>query len=395
MSWRDPMGRAFGSVAFTAVLLYVVYNVGVVAMQTASRALELEGKVSESTVLVYRFIWFTVAVVAAMLAINFCRAVMARVMKRPRAYVVKFRPAHIPASIGQAVTQGGQTACIVSAAGLLTGQFQSNLSLIILPIWTVVVEIIVWSVRMSVELSRAGKEGRDRKVIERPSLKALLGSAAYGLIGTFTIGGGSLGNGSIGLGIGLMVASGFFTAWLQQFTQVSVRALGKQVRKNLRVQHPEASEDELEQLFKALPDREKKESSFTTALWQNGLPAVLLLPLLFTPVAGLEQAELVGPASIGWKSFLILLAVPAFSLAQQVALYGSLRIAPDETLPKSRLALLRGSQVILGGFTDAAFFSVRFTGGDWLVSAVIFVTMIATFRFAGRRKQKGGDDKRS
>ena len=388
------MGRAFGSVAFMTVFLYIVYNAGVVGMQTASRALELEGTVSQSTVWVYRFIWFTAAVVGTMFAINICRAVMARLTKRPQHYV-KFRPAHIPASIGQAVTQGGQTMCIVLAAGMLTGQFQSNLSLIILPIWTVIVEVIVWKVLVRTERTRARKEGRDAKVIERPSLKALLGSAAYAVIGAFTIGGGSLGNGSIGLGIGLMVASGFFTAWLQQFTQVSVRALGKKVRENLRVQHPNASDNEIEQLFTALPNREKKESNLTTALWQNGLPAVLLLPLLFMPVAGLEQAELVGPASIGWKSFLILLAVPAFSLAQQVALYGSLRIAPDDTMPKSRLALLRGSQVILGGFSDAVFFSVRFTGGDWLVSAVIFVTMGVSFWFAGRRKQKGEDDKKS
>lgn len=388
------MGRAFGSVAFTAVALYIVYNAGVVGMQTASRALELEGVVTESTVLVYRFIWFTVAVVAAMLAINTYRAAKARVTKQPQHYV-KFRPAHIPASLGQAVTQGGQTACIVTAAGMLTGQFQSNLSLIILPIWTVVVEIIVWKVRMSAELKRARKEDRDAKVIERPSLKALLGSAAYAVIGAFTINGGSLGNGSIGLGIVLMLASGFFTAWLQQFTQVSVRALGKKVREDLRAQHRNASENEIERLFDALPNREKKESNFTTALWQNGLPAVLLLPLLFTSIGGLEQAELVGPASIGWKYFLILLAVPAFSLAQQVALYGSLRAAPDDTMPKSRLALLRGSQVILGGFSDAVFFSVRFAGGDWLVSAVIFVTMSASFWYAGRRKRNDGDDKKS
>jgi hypothetical protein len=375
---RTLLKERLAGAAVVTVVLALVYNAGVVAMQVNSRALNLGGAVNTATIMVHRFVLFTVLVV---IGIFVCKTLLKRWFGH-----VKFRPVHLRASIGQGFFQGIQTTCIIAATGFLTGQFQSNLSLTILPLWTVAVEFAVYKLRLRSERKKKPEEARLDE-IKRPNIaRILLGSSAYALIGYHTIGDAGLGENSTGLfiGIGLMVLSGLSTALLFQCSDVSVNELGKRVKTRLQQENPGASKDRIAELFNQLPKHERQESALTTAFWQNMPAAVAFFPVLFLPLYGdgVGQARLVSPID-ETATFALLVGVVGFSLLQQVATFGYLRTKPDN-MPKSKISLLRGVQVIMGAASDLWFFAVAFTLDDWWVAAAVLLVIVASFGAAER-----------
>jgi len=287
-----------GRKVLIAGMFFVLYCAGVQAVQTSSRAIGVLSLASDSTVLAVRF----QGVFLAVLVVAFARA------RRQRSLDV-FRPHYLVNRVGQAITQTGQTVCILFASVEMAGQLQSAVSMAVVPVWTLLV---------GGTLSRFGKH-------DRINASAWVAPAIYAIAASLLASEAPKAEGSIWHGIAYMLGSGLFTTVLHYLT------------------------DDVSKKDAAAGDG-RKESKLTQALWQNGPAAVLAVPLWFTaaPVVSLERAAV--PSSL--LGLLLVLGVAGFSLLQQLAMQLAYVTSEGTGITVARLNTLRGFQVMFGAALD-------------------------------------------
>jgi hypothetical protein len=311
--------RGLPGKVLVAVVFFLMYCAGVQAVQTSSRAIGVLSLANDSTVLAVRFqgVFLAVLVVAAVRA------------WRQRSLDV-FRPHYLFNRAGQAITQSGQTICILFASVEMAGQLQSAVSMAVVQVWTLLVGWV---------LSRFGKH-------ERINASALVAPMIYTVSASLLFSEAPKASGSVWHGIAFMLGSGLFTTLLHYLTDDVSKKDAAAAR---------ALNDRREAAGLA-PVAPRRESKLTQALWQNGPAAVLAVPLWFTaaPVVSLERAAVPNSA----LAVALLLGVAAFSLLQQLAMQLAYVTSEGTGLTVARLGTLRGFQVLFGTLLDAWLFHV-------------------------------------
>lgn len=281
---------------------FVLYCLGVQCVQSSSRAIAVLALAGAATVLTVRF----QGVFLGALGVAAVRAC------KDRSFEV-FRPRYLSNRLGQAAAQTGQTVFILLASTEMSGQLQSAISMVVVPMWTLLVSNL---------MSLFGK----RKPVR---LSAWIAPAIYGVAANLFAMQAPKTEGSVALGFVFMLGSGLCTTLLHYLTEDVAR------------------KDRL---------RNRTESKITTTLWQNGPAALLTVPLWITavPAVSLERATV--PAT--WLGIVLVAGVAVFSLGQQLALQLSYSAAQRVELSVERLNALRGIQVIFGFLLDGALFGV-------------------------------------
>ncbi|WP_457337446.1 hypothetical protein [Rhizobacter sp. P5_C2] len=290
-----------------AVAFYLMYCAGVQAVQTSSRAIGVLSLANDSTVLAVRFqvVFLAVLVVAAVRA------------WRRRSLDV-FRPHYLFNRAGQAITQTGQTVCILFASVEMAGQLQSAVSMAVVPVWTLLVGWV---------LSLFGKH-------ERINASAWASPLIYAIVASLLFSEAPKASGSVWHGIAFMLGSGLFTTLLHYLTD-DVSKKDAAAARALNDRRKAAG---------LAPVAPRRESKLTQALWQNGPAAVLTVPLWFTavPLVSLERASVpTSPLAVA-----LLLGVAAFSLFQQLAMQLAYVTSEGTGLTVARFGALRGFQVM-------------------------------------------------
>lgn len=292
------------------ITLFALYCLNVQFMQGSSRGLSVFGLATPATTVAARFQLVFVVVLAIALVICALRG----------SFDV-LRPDKLWPTVGRALAQTGQTGAIILAATQLFGSTQSAVSLFFVPLWMLGIDYGLWL---------AGKRRMPRRT-------AWVGPLLYGFATAVLLQGqGPAGDGSVLLGVLLMLFSGACTASLQFFTKSGA-----------------------------------DEHWVTATLWQNGPGAILTIPLWFV---GTGAAKASIPWDEGWLAIALLAGVAFFSAVQQIALQQAMKRLP-EGVSETRLNSLRGMQVLFGVVLDAVAFHQAASGHELVALAIVALAM--------------------
>lgn len=287
--------RAARLIQFAAIAAYLAYTLGVQGMQAGSRAIEVHHLASVATVLAVRF--QLVALVATL-------GGLIRVARTGSWGVFHPGDGKLKTRAKQGALQAAQTIFIVLAAAELAGKFQAAVSLSL---------VGLWANGMAAYWSWRGEHAPVR--LAAWAYPAIYAAVAL-LVGTTT----GAAQGSLWLGLGFMTASGYCTARLHVLYEDSAR-----------------------------------ESKITSTIWQNGPAAVVSILLWFLPAPFVGQAVL--PSDHKILTVVLLIAVAACSLGQQVAQQTAAWLGKKVGMGTTRLVPLRGAQVYFGAGLDSLFFA--------------------------------------
>ncbi|SHN38404.1 hypothetical protein SAMN02787076_05904 [Rhizobacter sp. OV335] len=330
---------------------FVLYCLGVQCVQSSSRAIAVLGLATAATVLSVRFqgvflgAWVTAVVQAV----------------RDRSLDV-FRPRYLFNRVGQAITQTGQTVCILFASMQMSGQLQSAISMAVVPVWTLLVGGV---------LSLLGKRPRiDGAAWIAPAMYAVSANM-FAIQAPKT-------EGSVALGFAFMLGSGLCTTLLHYLTEDVARK--DELRNKLR--------DLKLRIVTTANDAPVRESKITTTLWQNGPAALLTVPLWFIAVPGLSLDRATVPAT--WLGVTLVVSVAVFSLGQQLATQLAYISSEGTDLSVARLNTLRGVQVIFAAILDVVLFQVLPGRIQWSALALVPLTIAVGWLLTTSKKAEDG-----